>query len=403
MTVTSRQRTMAVLGVAAATLALAACSSSGSSTSSSSTSSSTGDTSSALPASIPVTLVDDKTGVFAFYGQQLTAGVEAGIASVDSSGILKGSKIVLTIQDDASSAANASTLVASAVKSNAAAVLGPPISDEALATTPAAEAAKMPYLVDTSPGGILDAGEYVYSMTTPELAQSTAYAPLVVKQAKTISFIYANDNPTNAGIDKTLPAQVTALGAKVLNNIGVSITTTAVAAVATKAMSGSPAAIGLLTGGPQVPALVTQLRNDGYKGLLFGNGGSDGTVTAAGAAANGYQYQGEWAPNLTNSASTTFLKVFTQVNPGVTPHYPAIDGYNEILFLAASLANAKSVDHATLLKGMQSVAASGFNGPGGRVVFGGTGNRQLYSPVVFIEIKSGKVVAIGSAPSAPSS
>jgi branched-chain amino acid transport system substrate-binding protein len=399
MTVTSRQRTMAVLGVAAATLALAACSSSGSTTVSSSTSSG----SSALPASIPVTVIEDMTGVFAFYGGQTTAGVKAGIESVDSSGILKGSKIVLTVEDDASSAANASTLFAAAAKSNAAAVIGPTISDEALATTPAAEAAKMPYLVNTSPDGILDAGEYVYSMTTPELAQATAYAPQLVKTAKTISFIYANDNPTTVGIDKALPAQVTSLGAKALNNIGVSITTTAVAAVATKAMSGSPAAIGLLTGGPQVAALVTQLRNDGYKGLLFGIGGSDGTVTAAAAQANEYQYQAEWAPNLNSSASTTFLKFFSQVNPGVTPHFPAIDGYNEILFLAASLANAHSVDHATLLKGMQSVAASGFNGPGGRVVFGGAGNRQLYSPVIFIQIISGKAVAIGTAAAAPSS
>jgi branched-chain amino acid transport system substrate-binding protein len=390
---------MAVLGVATATLALAACSSSGSSTASSSTGSGT----SALPATIPVTLIDDGTGVFAFYGAQLTAGVKAGIQSVNSSGILKGSKIVLTVEDNASSPANTATLFAAAAKSNAVAVLGPPISDEALATTPAAEAAKMPYLVDTSPDGILDAGEYIYSMTTPELAQSTAYAPLVAKKAKTISFIYANDNPTNVGIDKTLPTQVTSLGVKVLNNIGVSIETTAVAAVATKALSGSPAAIGLLTGGPQVPALVTQLRDDGYKGLLFGNGGSDGTVNAAGAAANGYQYQAEWAPNLTNSASTTFLKIFTQVNPTVTPHYPAIDGYSEVLFLAAALADAHSVNHATLLKGMQSVAASGFNGPGGKVVFGGAGDRQLYSPTVFIQINSGKTVAIGTAASVPSS
>lgn len=350
-----------------------------------------------------MTLIDDGTGVFAFYGAQLTAGVKAGIASVNSSGILKGSKIVLTVQDNASSPANTSTLFASAAKSNAAAVLGPPISDEALATTPAAEAAKMPYLVDTSPDGILDAGEYVYSMTTPELAQSTAYAPLVVKKAKTISFIYADDNPTNVGIDKTLPGQVTSLGAKVLNNIAVSITSTAVAAVATKAMSGNPAAIGLLTGGSQVPALVTQLRADGYKGLLFGNGGSDGTVTAAGAQANGYQYQGEWAPNLTSSASTTFLKYFSQLNPGVTPHYPAIDGYNEVLFLAAALAKAQSVDHATLLAGMQSVAATGFTGPGGKVEFGGTGNRQLYSPTVFIQINAGAAESIGTAAANPAS
>jgi branched-chain amino acid transport system substrate-binding protein len=343
------------------------------------------------------------TGVFAFYGGQLTAGVKAGIASVNSSGILKGSKIVLSVDDNASSPANTSTLFASAARSNAVAVLGPPISDEALAVTPAAEAAKMPFLADTSPDGILNAGEYIYSMTTPEAAQSTAYAPLVVKKAKTISFIYANDNPTNVGIDATFPGQVTSLGAKVLNNIGVSITTTAVAAVATKAMSGNPAAIGLLTGGSQVPALVTQLRADGYKGLLFGNGGSDGTVTAAGAQANGYQYQGEWASNLTSSASTAFLKYFNQTAPGVTAHYPAIDGYNEVLFLAASLAKAQSADHATLLKGMQAVSAAGFEGPGGHVVFGGAGDRQLYSPTVFIQINSGAAESIGTAVSAPAS
>jgi branched-chain amino acid transport system substrate-binding protein len=399
MTVNSRLRTMALLGVAATTLVVTACSSSGSSTTSSSGSSSSG----ALPASIPVTLIDGMTGVFAFYGTQLTDGVKAGIASVNSSGILKGSKIALTVQDNASSPANTSTLFASAAKSSAAAVLGPSISDEALATTPAAQAAKMPYLVDTSPDGILDAGEYVYAMTTPEAAQSSAYAPILAKSAKTISFIYANDNPTNVGIDKTLPGQVASHGSKVLNNIGVSITSTAVAAVATKAMSGSPDAIGLLTGGSQVPALVKQLRQDGYKGLLFGNGGSDGTIDAAGAAADGYQYQAEWAPNLTSSASTTFLKFFNQTAPGTTPHYPAIDGYNEILFLAAALAKAHSVDHATLLTGLQSVASSGFTGPGGKVVFGGTGNRQLYSPTVFIKFSAGKAESIGTAPSAPSS
>ena len=256
MTVNSRLRTMALLGVAATTLGVAACSSSASSSSPGASTSSTrehgvlnGNPAGALPASIPVTLIDDMTGVFAFYGAQLTDGVKAGIASVNSSGILKGSKMVLTVEDNASSPTNTSTLFAAAAKSNAVAVLGPPISDEALATTPAAEAAQMPYLVDTSPDGILNAGEYIYSMTTPELAQSTAYAPIVAKSAKTISFIYANDNPTNVGIDSTLPGQVEKDGVKVLNNIGVSITTTAVAAVATKAMSGNPQAIGLLTGG----------------------------------------------------------------------------------------------------------------------------------------------------------
>ena len=86
---------------------------------------------------------------------------------------------------------------------------------------------------------------------------------------------------------------------------------------------------------------------------------------------------------------------------GTTPHYPAIDGYNEILFLAAALAKAGSVDHATLLKGLQSVASSGFTGPGGTVVFGSAGDRQLYSPVVFIKFTGGKAESIGTAPSAP--
>ena len=193
------------------------------------------------------------------------------------------------------------------------------------------------------------------------------------------------------GIDSTLPGQVEKDGVKVLNNIGVSITTTAVAAVATKAMSGNPQAIGLLTGGSQVPALVTQLRQDGYKGVLFGNGGSDGTVDAAGAAADGYQYQAEWAPNLTSTASTTFLKYFNQV---AAVYHTALPGHRRLQRgplpgRGASQGRVRRPRHAP--QGSAVSRVERIHRPrrhGGVRAMPATG--RLYSPVVFIKFTGGK-------------
>ncbi|MDB5910799.1 MAG: branched-chain amino acid transporter permease [Massilia sp.] len=347
-----------------------------------------------LPKSIPVTLIADKTGPQAFYGAQLEAGVRAGLAQVESSGVLKNSKIELTVKDTTSVQATATTVMARVVKSKPAAILGPSLSNEALPMAPLAQSAKIPFLVDTSPKGILDAGEYIYSMTTPHASQIPALASHLAKSVKNVTVIYSYDNPTVVNADAAAVAEFPKAGLKLVANIGTPLQSTDFAAVATKAISGKPDAIGVFGGGPMMPSVTKALRTAGYTGLLFGNMGADGTIASAGAQATAFIYMAEWAPGLPGQASTDFAKHIAAAAKNLVPAYPAVDGYNEVLFLAAALSKANSTDGPKLLAAMQSVAADGIDTPAGRSTFTAAGKRQLIDPSIVAEFKDGKVTAV---------
>ena len=392
-----------VLSVAVALVALVGCSSSKStstSTSSAAVASSGGSSSAAsnlnLPASIPLTLLADKTGPDAFYGAQLTAGVQAGIDHVNNSGELGKSKFVLTVQDTQSLAATATTLASAAVHSNIPLLLGPSISNEALATTPIAQAAKMPYFVQTSPPGVLDAGDYIYSTTTPEQSQTTTLVSALAPKLKTVSIIYADDNPTMNSLGPATATAFTAAGSKVNTSIGVPIAATDYSAAVTKAISSNPDGVGIISGGPMMSSVTKALSVAGYKGQIFGPEGADGTIDAAGTAANGFEFTTEWAPDLPGAANTQFQAEMAKLSPSLAIHYPAVDGYTEVLFAALAIEKADSIDPAKVLTGLQQVSAAGFSGPGGDVKFGGDGNRQLQGPAVLVQFNNGKTSRVSS-------
>jgi len=351
-----------------------------------------------LPATIPLALLQDGTGPLAFYGTQLTAGVKAGIQAVEDSGILGDSKFELSITDSASAATTARTEFPKILAAKPAAVIGPAISNEALATAPLAEAAKIPYLVGTEMPG--QEGDYLYSLTTPQTAQLKALVSSVIaKEHGTISVIYANDNATTSENEKVIVPYLAEAGIKIVDKVGVALATTELAAVATKVIDGNPDAILLISGGPQMPAAVKALRLAGYQGRLYGTGGADGTIDSAESYADGFVYTAEWAPGLTGESSQVFEKTFTAVNPDVSPHYPAVDGYNAVLFLAQALAKAGTTDHEALNEALGSVADEGFDGAGGKVEFGGDdGYRHAYGPVVFAEFHEGAVRTLDTAP-----
>lgn len=365
-------------------LAVGGCSSAGGS------GSSNGGSASGLPATIPLTLIADKTGTQAFYGTQLEAGVKAGIDYVNHSGQLGKSKLALTVEDTGSNTATATTLMSQAVQSNVPVVLGPSLSGEDLATTPLAQAAKMPYLVQASPPGILQAGNYVYSITTPQESQTSPLVKKIAQQAKSVAIIYANDNPTMNSLGPKYASELTQAGAKVTATIGVAIAATDYSAAVSRALSGSPDAVGVISGGPMMPSVTKALRTAGFKGQIFGPEGADGTIDSAGSAANGFQFTTEWAPDLSGQQNKDFKQKMASLYPSLAIHYPAVDGYTEILFVANALAKAKSTDHTKVLAALQQVASAGFAGPGGSIKFGGDGNRQLIGPAILVQFNDGK-------------
>jgi branched-chain amino acid transport system substrate-binding protein len=391
--VTSRAVTGALTVVALT--AVAACSSSGAG-SSGNTAAGSAASAGSLPASIPVTATLDLTGPLAYYGTQAQAGIKAGLAEVQKEGLLGNSKLVISVEDTGGSATTATSLAESAVKSGAVAVIGANISNEALAAAPVVSAASIPFLAPTAPNGLTSISKYVYSTSTSELVQLQNYTTTLVKAHPKVTVIYANDNDTTTELAGTLKNTVSQNGGTLVNSIPTPIAATDYSVLATKALDGSPDAIGIMSGGPQQAGLITTLRSLGYKGILFANMGADGTANAAGTAANGLEFQGEWASNVDSSASKTFATAFAAANPSMTPHYPAVDGYDTVMFLALALQKAHSVKGPELLAGLQQIASAGFGVPGGEGTFTGATQQQFESPTLDLTYQDDKVLQVSS-------
>jgi branched-chain amino acid transport system substrate-binding protein len=374
--------------------AVAACSSSASGSSGNNAAAAT--SAGSLPASIPVTATLDLTGPLSYYGTQAQAGIKAGVAEVEKLGLLGNSKLDITVEDTGGSATTATSLAESAVKSGAVAVIGANISNEALAAAPVVSSASIPFLAPTAPDGLTSISKYVYSTSTSELVQLQNYVTALVKDHPKITVIYANDNDTTTQLAGTLKATVSQNGGTLVNSIPTPIASTDYAVLATKALDGNPDAIGIMSGGPQQAGLITKLRSLGYKGILFANMGADGTANAAGTAANGLEFQGEWASNVETPDSKTFATAFAAANPSMTPHYPAVDGYDTVMFLALALQKAHSVNGPDLLTGLQQIASAGFDVPGGVAKFTGDTHQQFESPTLDLTYQDGKVLQVSS-------
>jgi branched-chain amino acid transport system substrate-binding protein len=353
-----------------------------------------GSASGGLPASIPVTLLADKTGPQSFYGTQLEAGVMTGLAALEESDVLGDSKIELTVEDTTSVQATAVQKMAGIVQSDPAAILGPSLSPEALATAPMAQQAQIPYLLDTSPKGLTDVGEYVYSMTTQHASQMPALAEHLATSVENATIIFSNDNPTIVNATEAAEKAFPAAGVELKEVIGTPLQSTDFSAVATRAIATNPDAIGVFGGGPMMSALPKALRSAGYTGPMFGNMGADGTIVAAGEAVNGFTYMAEWAPGTPGELSTEFSARFDEMYPDLDPFYPAIDGYNEVMFLAQALADAGSTDGPAVIKAMQAIAEKGFDSISGPATFTGEGKRQLVGPSIVAQFNDGKVSAV---------
>lgn len=388
------------LTAAITVIAASACSSSSSSPSGAPSSSAGSATQAAaagaLPAQISVTVLADETGLAAFYGPQLIAGVNAGVKAVEEQGILKGSKLSVTVEDTGTNPTTASSLVSQAANSKSVAIIGPSVSFEELAIAPVAQRAGIPLLADSSGDGVLTSSDpYVWSLTTPEESQIT---PLLTNMAKagvkSVAVIYANDIPTDVQINNELKSEFAASGLKFAADISTSITATDFSAAATKAVQSGAGAALTLGGSAMMPSVAKALTSAGFKGTQYGDSGADGNMATLGPAANGYLYTTEYAQGTDDAGSTAFATVFKSVNPGLTPYYPAVDGYNSVLFLAKAIAQADSTSRSAILSAMDSIAASGYEGAGGKVTFS---NRQLSLGAVLVKMDDGQPVAVASA------
>ena len=228
-------RVVSLAALVAVAAAVAACGSSSSSSSSasaggssasSSTSSSAAPASSSsskLPSTINVTAVQDLSGPVAYVGKNVVQGLQLAANQINGSGLLHGSKIVLTVKDTGSTVSTATSQFSQAVGSNAAAIFGPLLSQEALATAPLAQRASVVDIaIESQVDGLLETGPYIYRATSSQLRFDNLIpedvAPKIASN-KTVRILTLSDTPTLVQAAAQMTKKFESLGVKVLGTI----------------------------------------------------------------------------------------------------------------------------------------------------------------------------------------
>jgi ABC-type branched-subunit amino acid transport system substrate-binding protein len=356
--------------------------------------------SAALPKKIPVTFVGELTGPAGFAGQAQLQGLKWEIKNQNASKKLKGSKLVLTVKDNATNPATTTSLMSEAASSKAVAVFGPMSSSTALPSLPFAQRAKLPVIETTAElPAVLDVGDYIYRTLPVSLHYHPRILDEVVKKAKNkrINFVYFSDNPTDAQLTtKVMPPRVKKVGGSIPTSIGIPTKTTDFGPVISKVMEGDPGAIGLEILGQAGATLIKGLRDAGYKGVIFAHeaAATPDILKGAGSAANGVLTISGFNENA--KSAKKFVKAFKRANRGVDSvnQYHAA-GVDAVDFLVQSILASGKADRAGIHAGMKKVAKKGFTGRAlGAIRFINNG-RDATSKGNIVEFNNGKAKVIG--------
>jgi branched-chain amino acid transport system substrate-binding protein len=282
-----------------------------------------------------------------------------------------------------------------AAKSDAAAILGPLLSNEALATAPIAQREKVVDVATQSQNdGLLKTGNYIYRLTTSQLKyDNLTVNELAKRNVKTVKMVYANDNPTLVDVStKLFPDGFKQVGIQVQGNTGIPSATTDFSSLVSKLTAGNPDAIGIMLVGTPIPSLTKALRTAGYKGVLFGNSASTaGSLAPAGSAATGFLYSVDYTQDLDFPSSQKFVAAYKAKYPDLPAYGYNATGYDAVKFIAQAIKASGDASRDGVLKGAQQVASSGkFEGAVGPAKFTDPDHRDIAAAGALVEWRDGK-------------
>jgi branched-chain amino acid transport system substrate-binding protein len=351
---------------------------------------------SALPARIEVPAVISLSGAAGLPGGQVADGMKFAAAEINRTKFLGRSKLILSLQDDQTNTERAHRLVTDAVNSKAPALLGPAVSSLALATAPVAQEGELAYIASQAQVSalkpLLQRGSWIFRLTSPQLNyQDVTVNYLKRKGIKSTTLLYVQEGAAQTEwATKVLPPLLRKAGIEIKDTIAFPQTQTDFSALATRLRQSDPDSIGMATFSSQNPAIFTQLRLGGYRGLLYGDNSFGGnSLQGAGAHANGAVWAADFAPFMTNPSSRKFTKAWRAAKKTDPLNFNA-EGYDAVWFLARALKSANTLNRAKVRDAMEAITKVGMTGAVGKIVFKRT--HDAYVDGVLLQWVNGGVV-----------
>jgi branched-chain amino acid transport system substrate-binding protein len=347
-----RRRVPATLAtIVAAGMLLAACSSSGSGNDSAGSGNQGSGT-----IHLTIGLPDDFTGSNAFAGVEQQEAAELAVKYANKT--FPGVQVTLKPVDTQSSpTAGVSAVESLLADSSVNAIAGIAYTQTAQAVIPIlakdGRPAIMLQVTDLTGGG-----SSVFSMSPPPSGEQASLVSdaLVPAKVKTVGLIY-QDQPTLNGDVSALETALKSNGISVVADQGNSLDATDFSSQITAVLSKRPDAIGIFALPPSTGTIVSQLRSQGYQGVLFGHEGDASTAftQVAGSSANGFLLGTRWNSATATGLGKTFVEEFEAAYPKAgPPDQFGVAAYDAVLILAQAALQAKSTDKSALVKAIET-------------------------------------------------
>lgn len=340
-----RSRYLAVVVASLATAGLVACSSSSKSSSSSSSSTATtaGNSNAYAGKTLSIGAVVSLTGAGAVYGPQQQNAINLAVDTINNSGGVDGAKIKATIVDDGSDKAQAAQQTQRLIQEdNVDAIIGPTLSNSAVAAHPIAAAAHTPMLAVSNTGfNIVGAGcTYCNGwIFRDSLGEATAIPADIKSYADkahptTGVLLYPNDDKFSSDGAKVVQQTAPQDGITLKDVIQFTKAETDLTPYITKAVQDKPDVIFITSLGGIPAKIMNGARQLGFTGqFLGGNGFNTAAVSKqAGAAGKGAQSASAWYIGNTFPSNAAFVSAY-KAKFGVDPDQFAAQAYTGVLIV----------------------------------------------------------------------
>ncbi|TMD01217.1 MAG: hypothetical protein E6J05_02020 [Chloroflexi bacterium] len=287
------------------------------------------------------------------YGPQSRDGMQLAVDEINKAGGVNGAQISLTVKDDASDKAQSAQLAQTMIQSDQdLALLGPTLSNSAVAVHPLAESLKTPILA-VSTTGIHIVPDCNFPKTDPckyvfrdSLGEETAIPDNIQSYAAdghpaTGVLLVAQDDKFSSDGGKIVQKTVDQYGIKLLKTIPFNKAEADLSPYVTQAVALKPDVIFITSLGGIPAKIMTEARKQGWQGqFLGGNGFNTATVSKqAGAAGKGARSASAWYIGNSFASNSDFVTAYKAkyTNADGTPKNPdqfAAQGYTAIKVIA---------------------------------------------------------------------
>ena len=329
------------------------------------------------------------TGSEASFGHSLRQGYDLAVAEWNAQGGVLGRQIRLILADDqgqtVAGAAACTQLIAS---DRVAAILGPAMSNVALASAPIAQSAQVPMITPAaSHPKVTESGDYIFRVCFTDTFQGTlganfAYDELLARKA---ACLCEGGSDYSRGLADRFKTTFAARGGQV-----------ALEAYAPGAREFRPQVTRLLMARPEVlylPGFVTEIaliareaRKQGYHGPILGGDGWESArlVELGGAAVEHGYYTTHCSREDPHPRVQAFVQNF-QARYQTQPDALAILGYDAACVLLDAIARAGAADGPAIQEALMRTEFPAVSGP---VRF--DAQRNPHKPGVIMQIRNGR-------------